>query len=69
MKVFKFANNIILLVVVPLFTFYVARTCWQMLNLPYSWTIYKQVSDVACILMLVGFVSYLIHKDLQHKYK
>ena len=69
MKVFKFANNIILLVVVPLFAFYFANTCWQMLNLPYSWTTYKQVSDVACILMLTGFVSYLIHKELQHKYK
>ncbi|WP_289146119.1 hypothetical protein [uncultured Megamonas sp.] len=69
MKVFKFVNNIILLIVVPLFTFYFVRTCWQMINLPYSWTLYKHVSDVACILMLTGFVSYLIHKELQHKHK
>lgn len=69
MKVLKFVNNILLLTVVPLFAFYFARTCWQMFNLPYSWTLYKHVSDVACILMLVGFVSYLIHKELQHKHK
>lgn len=69
MKVLKFINNILLLTIAPLFEFYFARTCWQLINLPYSWTLYKQVSDVACILMLVGFVSYVIHKELQHKYK
>ena len=69
MAIFKFVNNILLLTIVPLFAFYFLRTCWQMLNLPYSWTLYKHVSDVACILMLIGFVSYLIHKELQHKHK
>ena len=69
MKTLKLVNNIILLTIVPLFMVYFIRTCWQLINLPYSWALYKHVSDVACILMLVGFVSYLIHKELQHKYK